>query len=177
MYIVDIFLDNRSSRYVKSIWEQLSKSGIDSSLINTDGLSPHITLAIYEKIDEEKFIVKMKEFKSKIKVVDTRFDILGVFPDTGACFTTPVVTDELLNLHKEYYEYFKEFEETARLYYLPGKWNPHCSLAMGLNKQKMKEAFDFVLDIFEPFEASLDGIALYKVEMENGKFTDSIRLF
>ena len=41
----------------------------------------------------------------------------------------------------------------------------------------MKEAFNFILDIFEPFEASLDGIALYKVEMEDGKFTDSIRLF
>ena len=177
MYIVDVFLDKRSSRYIKSIWSQLSEKGIDSSLINTDGLFPHITLAIYEEIDEEKFIAKMKEFKSKMQIIDTRFDVLGVFPDTGACFVTPVVTEELLSLHRDYYEYFKEFEDTARKYYRPGMWNPHCSLAMGLNKEKMKEAFNIILDIFEPFEASLDGIALYKVEMEDGKFTDSIRLF
>ena len=81
MYIVDVFLDKRSSRYIKSIWSQLSEKGIDSSLINTDGLFPHITLAIYEEIDEEKFIAKMKEFKSKMQIIDTRFDVLGVFPD------------------------------------------------------------------------------------------------
>ena len=69
MYIVDVFLDKRSSRYIKSIWSQLSEKGIDSSLINTDGLFPHITLAIYEEIDEEKFIDKMKEFKSKMQIM------------------------------------------------------------------------------------------------------------
>ncbi|GAA0071908.1 2'-5' RNA ligase family protein [Clostridium sardiniense] len=177
MYAVDVFLDNKSSRYVTSIWEQLSSSGIDSSLKNTDGLAPHITLAIYEDIDEDKFIARMKEFRSKLKVIDTRFDALGAFPTTGACFLTPVITEVLLDYHKEYYDFFKEFEESARSYYLPGKWNPHCSLAMGLSKQKLKEVFNFVVDIYEPFEASFDGIALYKVEMENGKFTDSIRLF
>ena len=60
---------------------------------------------------------------------------------------------------------------------MPGNWNPHCSIAMGLSKEKMKKVVDFTIDIFKPFEASLDGIALYKVEIEDGKFTDSIRLF
>lgn len=177
MYIVDVFLDNRASRYVSSIWQVLSDKGIDSSLIDTEGLCPHITLAIYDNIDENKFISKMKEFKSRVKSIDTRFDALGAFPTTGTCFIKPVVTEEILQLHRDYYDFFKEFEETAREYYLPGKWNPHCSIAIGLNKAKLKEIFDFMVDIYEPFDASLEGIALYKVEMENGVFTDSIRLF
>lgn len=177
MYIVDMFLDNRASRYVTYIWQSLSDKGIDSSLIDTEGLFPHITLAIYEDVDENRFIAKMKEFKNKLKSIDTRFDAIGVFPTTGTCFAKPVVTEEIIKMHREYYEFFKEFNDTARTYYLPGKWNPHCSLAIGLNKEKLKEVMNFVIDIYEPFDASLEGIALYKVEMENGKFTDSIRLF
>ncbi|MDQ0148301.1 2'-5' RNA ligase family protein [Eubacterium multiforme] len=177
MYVVDIFLDRKASRYVESIWKALSDNGIDSSLSNMEGLSPHITLAIYDDIDKDKFIAKMKEFKSKINVIDTKFDVLGVFPTTGACITTPVVTEELLALHRKYYDYFKEFNSNARAYYLPDNWNPHCSLAMGLDKEKLMDAFKFILNMYEPFEASLEGIALYEIEMENGKFTDSIRLF
>lgn len=177
MYAVDLFLDSRASRYVNSIWQALSDSGIDSSLKDTDGLSPHITLDIYEDVDEAKFIERMKEFKSRFKVIDTKFDSIGVFPTSGACFMAPTITQELINYHKEYYEFFKEFEDSAREYYLPGNWNPHCSIAMGLSKEKMKKVVDFTIDIFKPFEASLDGIALYKVEIEDGKFTDSIRLF
>ena len=44
MYAVDLFLDSRASRYVNSIWQALSDSGIDSSLKDTDGLSPHIKI-------------------------------------------------------------------------------------------------------------------------------------
>lgn len=177
MYAVDVFLDNRSSRYIKNIWKELKDRGIDSSLYDTDGLMPHITLATYDNIDENKFISKLKEFKQKMKVIDTRFDVLGVFNTTGAFFTSPMITEELLNMHKEFYEYFKEFDGSASAYYMPGRWNPHCSLALGLSKDKMKEVFNFIVDIYEPFEASLYGIALYKIEIENGKFTDSIRLF
>lgn len=177
MYVVDMFLDKKASRYVKSIWQALSENGIDSSLINMDGLFPHITLAVYDDIDKNKFIEKMKEFKLQLDVIDTKFDILGVFPTTGACITTPVVTEELLTLHRKYYDYFKEFNSNARAYYLPDNWNPHCSLAMGLDKEKLMEAFKFILNMYEPFEASLEDIALYEIEMENGKFTDSIRLF
>ncbi|MGL6064227.1 MAG: 2'-5' RNA ligase family protein [Fusobacteriaceae bacterium] len=177
MYTTQLLLDEKSSTYVRSIWKSLSEHKIDSTMNNVNDLHPHITLAVYEDINVEKFIEKLNKFKHEIKPMATTFDILGSFPSTNICFISPTITHEILELHNKYYDYFSEFNDTARGYYLPNRWVPHCSLIMAASKEKAKEAFDFTYDIYEPFEAILNSIALYKVELTQGNVINSTRLF
>jgi hypothetical protein len=41
-----------------------------------------------------------------------------------------VVTPALLDLHAAYHAMDEELGATCRVYYLPGRWVPHCTLSM-----------------------------------------------
>jgi len=176
MYAVELFLNEEANQYIRSIWEELSNENIDSSLKDIKEICPHITLAVYEDINEKELIEEFRIFKSNFKPIDTYFDILGTFPMTGTCFVKPTVTEELLNIHIKYCEKFKAFNEKANPYYLPGRWNPHCTLAIGLSTEKLKEVFNFSVDRFKPLRATLTDIALIKIDFKDDKCVGSIRI-
>lgn len=176
MYAIELFLNEEVDQYIRNIWQELSNESIDSSLNAIKEICPHITLAVYEDINEKDFIEEFRIFKSNFKPIDTYFDILGTFPMTGTCFIKPTVTKELLNIHIEYHEQFKSFNKKANTYYLPGRWNPHCTLAIGLSTEKLKEVFNFSVDKFEPLMVTLNAIGLVKIDFVDGKCVSSIRI-
>jgi 2'-5' RNA ligase len=176
MYAVELFLNEEVELYVRNIWEELSNKNIDSSLKDIKEICPHITLAVYEDINESDFIEELRAFKSSFKPIDTYFDILGTFPITGTCFIKPTVTEELLNIHSKYCEQFKAFNEKADPYYLPGRWNPHCTLGIGLSNEKLKEVLNFSVDKFKPSRVTLTDVGLVKIDFKDGKCVSSIRI-
>jgi len=167
MYAVELFFNEEVDSYIRSIWKELSDNNIDSSLNDIEEISPHITLAVYENINEETFIEKFKVFKSNFKPINTSFDILGTFPITGICLIKPTVTQELLDIHSQYHQQLKAFNESASPYYLPDRWTPHCTLAINLNNDKLKKVFSFVLDKFKPLNATLIDVGLIKICSKN----------
>ncbi|MEG2288459.1 MAG: 2'-5' RNA ligase family protein [Clostridium sp.] len=176
MYAVEFFFNEEVDLYIRSIWKALSDANIDSSLNNIEEISPHITLAVYQNINEEAFIEKFKAFKSNFKPINTSFDILGTFPTTGICLIKPTVTEELLKFHGKYHEQFKSFNETASPYYLPNRWSPHCTLAINLSNDNLKKVFSFALDKFKPLNVTLNDVGLIKICSNNDNCERSVRL-
>ena len=176
MYAVELFLNEEVDQYIRNIWEELSNKNIDSSLKDIKEICPHITLAVYEDINEKEFLEEFRIFKSNFKPIDTHFDILGTFPMTGTCFIKPTVTEELLNVHIKYHEQFKALSGNSSPYYLPGRWNPHCTLGIGLSTEKLKEVFNFSVDRFKPLKVTLTDVGLIKIDFEDGKCVGSIRI-
>lgn len=176
MYAIELFLNEEAELYVRSIWKELSNENIDSSLKDIKEICPHIALAVYEDINEKDFIEELQVFKSNFKPIDTYFDILGTFPMTGTCFLKPTVTKELLNIHSKYHEQFKAFSENPNPYYLPGRWSPHCTLAIGLSTDTLKKVFNFSLDRFKPLKVTLNDIGLVKIDFKDGKCLSSVRI-
>lgn len=177
MYTTQLLLDKQSSNYIRELWGKLSINNIDSTMNNINEIHPHITFAVYDDINIEKFIEILKKFQCEIKPIIAEFDTIGCFPSTNTSFISPTVTSEMLELHKKYYECFCEFNINAKGYYFPNRWVPHCSLTMGTSKEASKQSMLYIYDIFQPFKATLDKIALYKVEhLDDGKI-NSIRLF
>jgi len=177
MYAVELFLNEEADIYVRSIWNQLSIENIDSSLNDIKEICPHITLAVYEDITEKAFIEELHAFKSSFKPIDTSFDILGTFPMTGTCFLKPTVTEELLTLHSKYHKQFISFNEKSNAYYVPGSWNPHCTLAIGLTTERLKKVFNFSVDRFKPLKGTLNDVGLVKINFTDGKCVSSIRIY
>lgn len=178
MYAVDLFLDAESSEYIKSIWTELTEKNVGSGLDKQELLEPHITLAVYDEInDKEEFIKKLSAFEGSLKKIKTRFDILGSFPTTGTCLIAPMITEEILSMHRRYYEVMKEYNYSAREYYMPERWNPHCTIATKLKPEELKEVFRCALDVFEPFEGAFYGIGFYELKIdEKGVIIGSERL-
>ncbi|MBU3144537.1 2'-5' RNA ligase family protein [Clostridium sp. CF012] len=176
MYAVELFLNEQSDLYVRSIWDELSHEHIDSSLKDIKEICPHIALSVYEDIDIVDFTEEFLVFKANFKPINTCFDILGVFPVTGTCFLKPTVTEELLNIHSKFHEQFRAFNEKSNSYYLPGHWNPHCTLAIGLSAEELKGVFNFSLDRFKPLRITLNDVGLVKIDFKDGKCVSSIRI-
>ena len=95
---------------------------------------------------------------------------------TGTCFIKPTVTEELLNIHIKYHEQFKALSGNSNPYYLPGRWNPHCTLGIGLSTEKLKEVFNYSVDRFKPLKVTLTDVGLIKIDFKDGKCVGSIRI-
>ena len=63
----------------------------------------------------------------------------GTFPgDEGAAFLAPVVKAALLELHRRWHAAFPG----SNGYYLPGRWVPHCTVGVLLERPALGEALE-----------------------------------
>lgn len=167
MYSVELFVNDELDKYVKKVWLGLKKNKISSFMQDIEGKKPHITLAVYHEIVEiESFIAKFNAFFAGRPTMDFRIDVLAAFPASGTLFLSPTITEELLIFHKQFQVAFSEYKHTADPYYLPGNWNPHCTLATKLTPEKLAETFTYCLNDFMPMEGSFEGVGLVDILYE-----------
>ncbi len=176
LYATEIFFDDAFSRRIKLLWKQFSEKRIDSHMSGIRGLRPHVTLGMYTEIDENAFRLSMKNFESVFVPISVKMDMIAAFPGTGTWFSNPTVTRQLLDMHEMYYHIMEAFSESASPYYLPGNWNPHCTLATGLSSRQLKKAFGFVLDHYVATEAQLTETALFRITRKEAGKTFSLKL-
>lgn len=176
MYAVEAFFSAELEEAVKKIWHSLSDTGLDSSMISIQGLRPHITLATYSTLPVEDFKRLFDTFRQSFEPVNATFITLGAFPTTGTCFLAPIVTEQLIGLHKHYHETFSKFQEAAHFYYLPGNWSPHCTLAIGLDNKRLIDVFAHCLKKFSGLSGTIDEIGLVALDYENNRCVSSRRV-
>jgi len=176
MYAVEMFFSEEIEDYVRQIWYSLAEENLDSSLISIKEIKPHITLATYESLQLESFKKQFISFIEKFEPIDVNFVTLGTFPATGACFLIPTMTEELLRLHKNYHKKFEQFNDSIHIYYLPNNWNPHCSLAVGLDNNKLVKVFEHCLKKFKILSGKIIEIGLVEVKYKNNKCVSSPRI-
>ncbi|MGL4772533.1 MAG: 2'-5' RNA ligase family protein [Clostridium sp.] len=179
IYALELLFNEEGHLYVKELLSKLNMANIITLENNVDELCPHITLGIFNNLDkdEEAFLKKLKKFRDGYSPIKLSFEGIGTFPQSGTLLLKPTVTEELLILHKNFYENFKEFVPYSNAYYLPNKWSPHCTLVTGVSTDKLKEVFNFVIDLFIPLEVELVDVALFKADFIDGKILNSKRIF
>ena len=176
MYAVEMFFNKELEESIRKIWYSLSEENIDSSLISIKDLKPHITLATYESLQLEAFKKQFVSFVENFEPIDVKFVIMGTFPETGTCFLGPIMTEELVRLHKDYHEKLIQFKTSAHFYYLPNNWNPHCTLAIRLNNSKLVKVLEHCLKKFKGLSGKIIEIGLVKVEYKNDRCVSSPRI-
>jgi len=159
-YAVEMFFDKESDGYIRGLWRTLKESGISSYMHDSDNV-PHITLSVFKELDTtdaDKRLVAFTEKVSKFKLV---FLNLGAFPtDEGVLLLAPIVTEELLRVHKTFHDLFDDLKQNQMPYYLPGSWIPHCTLSLNIPREKVHEALDAVIRTCKPIIAEVDRVGL-----------------
>jgi hypothetical protein len=61
----------------------------------------------------------------------------------------------------------------ASPYYLPDKWNPHCTLATKLTSNQLVETFNFCLKDFKPIDAAFESVGLVEINFEGDRCVNS----
>jgi 2'-5' RNA ligase len=170
VYWVAAIFDYKTEQTIKGIWNELREASISFYADEIKDGRPHLTLASYSSLDEDKYIEGMKVLYKDKRAIDISFNTLGTFLNYGSLFFAPTMTSELFDLHQSHHHFFQAYNHTANSLYLPGKWIPHCTLANNLQPDQMSEAFTFCLERNDTITGRITEIALIEaVDGQDGQ--------
>lgn len=171
MYSVEMIIDKQSEEKVLQLWKGLDEAGISSKMVQIEGMKPHVTLSVYNDIkDLHAFQAKFGAFFTGRPYLEIAVDAIGCFPTSGTLYLAPAVTAELLEFHRQFHVAFSEYSGSVVPYYLPNRWQPHCTLDTGLSTNELKDAFDFCLQTFQPMKLGCEGVSLQRLEFQGQQF-------
>ncbi|WP_456274566.1 2'-5' RNA ligase family protein [Bacillus sp. AK031] len=176
MYGVIGLFDEHTGNKIRTIWEELKEQSISFYAEEVVDRKPHITLASYKEMNEAEFSKKMAEIYKAQSCVDISFPSLGSFLNSGALYLAPLVTNELLDLHKRHHEQFACINHYAQTLYSPNQWIPHCTLANRLTQEKLSQAFIHCLKREQPIAGKITEVALIRVEGNKAPVISSVKL-
>jgi 2'-5' RNA ligase len=140
---VILYFDDQTETSILNVWKSLAENRLTSSML-TEGIRPHITLAIFDDLDCRPCENELKKITSKTASPLIQFTHLGLFTyPEPVIFAAPLVTKALLDFHYELHEKLTVDGKDPWELYLPGRWVPHCSLALGYKAEKQSEIFQF----------------------------------
>lgn len=175
MYAIELFFSEEVEEYVRKKWKDLSLNNITSSIYEIEEIRPHITLAVYDEIEnisgfKSDFVEYFRDVGPMNQII---FVDVGIFPTTGTIFMKPTITSELIDFHSNYHSVFKKYSRYANQYYIPGNWNPHCTFAIGLNNEEMNRVISCIIQDFAPQKGLITEVGLVHIIHDGNRFVSS----
>jgi len=168
-YAFVAYLDSESEKTLVQLWKELSKNNISQYGVESKGKRPHITIADYDDLDKERFINLLNKFYDDKSKIEVTLNALGTFVNSGTLFISPTLSKELSEFHGNHHSYFKGFNKNENSFYLPGIWNPHCTIASRLSKDNMVSAFEYCLENLGKIKGEICEVALIEIKLnDNG---------
>ncbi len=159
-FAVLLFFDTSTEAVIKSAWKELADTGIAPYMYQSAN-RPHLTLAIYQYLDLATCEQQLKSFAPKTDPLPVGFQHLGIFPTIPATvFLGATVTVSLLELHAQIHESLHPISTDSNPYYLPGKWIPHCTVALELEPRLIAQALEIGLQISLPLHGEITEIGV-----------------
>jgi len=133
-YAVELLLDPGAEAAVLDVWREVRARTGSPVLFDLAG-RPHVTLAVHEERDGPQLDREVRAFSAP--ELPFLLSSVGTFPgDEGAAFLAPVVTDDLLELHRRWHA----ASPGSHGHYQPGQWVPHCTVGILLEGPALSEA-------------------------------------
>jgi hypothetical protein len=156
-FAIEFYLDDVSSARVRGIWNDMTDRGLGQPMAGR----PHITVAVWEELDLPVALRWLAGYASTLAPFPVGFASVGFFANNPAvAFLAPIVTRELLELQQRFSDEFQGGLGSSWLYYQPGRWVPHCTIAMGLDDAALPKAMEVARHIELPFEGVLTSIGI-----------------
>lgn len=124
-------------------------------------VEPHITLAVYDGLDPEPLAKTLERFSADMTTPGVTLSSIGLFPGPASVlFAAPVVSAELLALHRDFHAAAASAGAACWPHYLPGNWVPHVTLGEQLSPEEAGMAISGAMGLWQPVAASLHRISL-----------------
>jgi 2'-5' RNA ligase len=159
-YAIELNLSQKSAARVVKLWEDLARASISSTMLDL-GAQPHISLAVVDELDPEVLRDDLSRFAEVTPPLWVDLASAGTFPTAeGVVFLAPVVTPELLGVHRRLHRLLSDGGVECAEYYWPGNWVPHCTVAIDVAADQIGAAIEMCVrsDAFGAVE--LDELSL-----------------
>lgn len=162
-----LYFDEYSEQCIRDLWDSLENEGIPPDY--SADIKPHITLAIYDELYCEPCGKELTEIEKQATNLSLTFSHIGFFHDQEVVlFLAPTPTETLLNFHKQVHSSLADSSKTPWDLYRPGKWVPHCTLALNIKPDKFNKAF-YVCSRFKlPMTVKISKIGVVEFHPLNG---------
>lgn len=163
-YAIEMYFDKETEDKIMSLAQKIADNKLSTKFLEWK-TRPHVTLAVFNELDENKCIELLKEFTNKRKVLPAFLDSVGMFNDTKTIFLNPTMTKNMYQLQSDLYDTMKEFDTQGWEWYLPDGWVPHCTIA--LNSEDEEDVFykssELILREFKKIEGKYTALGLVKL--------------
>lgn len=163
-YAIELFFDKKMEKKLYKLAKRVADEKLSTKFMEWK-TRPHITLACFNDVDEEKCIEQLKLFAKTHKQTPAYLGSVGMFNDTKAIFTSPIMTEEMYALQRELHKYMEGFDTKGWEWYLPNRWVPHCTLAMTEedDEEVFYKASNLILREFDYWAGKFASIGLIKI--------------
>jgi 2'-5' RNA ligase len=157
---IELFLDEPGAEVVRQIWREIAAAAISPYLAES-GVRPHVTLAVGDRVDAPAVQAVLFDWAAATAPREVQFRGVGLTPAEQAnIFLTPIITADLLQLHAELHRKVTGLIERSWERYLPGSWNPHCTLVERIPPNHVGRTLEIVRNAKLPLLARLGEIGL-----------------
>jgi len=170
---VSLWFDKNSEAMIRSIWEELHHKQL-ASFLWTGNFRPHVTLAIYDKLDVTGFKASLSKYLLNVPTFQITLPSIGLFSappgelsvSGNAVFLSVTPTSQLLEIHNQIHSLLSNFGRDPRQYYLPGKWNPHSTIAREISLDSIPKIISFCQGISLPIRPVVNRIGIIDTPAE-----------
>nr|WP_308629148.1 2'-5' RNA ligase family protein [uncultured Eisenbergiella sp.] len=163
-YAIEMYFDTATEKAIYNVANKIAERGISSKFMDWK-TRPHVTLACFNDVDEDRCQKLLKDFAITHGKKPAYLGSVGMFNDTKTIFLSPIMTKTMYDLQRELQERMNVFDTAGWEWYLPDRWVPHCTVA--LTGEDPEEAFfdaaDLVLHEFEKLQGTFTSLGLVKV--------------
>ncbi|MBE9374122.1 2'-5' RNA ligase family protein [Saccharopolyspora sp. HNM0983] len=151
---LELFLDESGASTVRALRGRLADAGLPAETGH-----PHVTLAVATAIPDAARAQVRAELEL-LSIPDLWLYTLAAFPNAEDVLVLGAVVDtEVLALHNAVHDALAGRTRGPDAHYLPGAWIPHCTLATGLDRDRLAAGIS-ALHPIEPVHARIGGAGI-----------------
>jgi len=170
-YAVILYFDDQYTKPIENVWASIHNSGLTANMQEA-GIRPHLTLAVYDQLTCQPCENRLADLAAHTHTISLRLSYVGVFTDPEpVIFVAPIPTQELLQFHQDVVTALDFDGNTPRSIYMPGTWIPHCTLAIGFDKEKVQELLEISLSLELPLDIGAVRIGVVEYQPLKDLFT------
>ena len=163
-YAIELYYDKETEQKLYNLSKRVADEKLSTKFMEYK-TRPHLTLACFNDVDEEKCIEQLKKFAQTHSVMPAYIGSIGMFNDTRTIFASPVMIDSMYQFQRELHECMQDFDTKGWEWYRPNRWVPHCTLA--LTGEDGEDAFyktsDLLLHEFRKMSGEFVSVGLVKI--------------
>ena len=163
-YAIELYFDKETEEKLLALSRRVAEAKLSTKFLEWK-TRPHLTLACFNDVDEVRCAELLGRFAASRLPLPAYIGSVGMFNDTRTIFASPIMNEGMYRFHRELHEALKDFDTAGWEWYLPGRWAPHCTLA--LTRDDAEDAFyrasDLILHAFQKMRGSFVALGLVKV--------------
>ncbi|TSD82806.1 2'-5' RNA ligase family protein [Mycobacterium sp. KBS0706] len=162
-FAVTLDLDPHGAGSLAPLIDAVERADPDAMTPRRAQVAPHLSLGVYDQLDATAMSASLQCFAEAQPAIAIQLTSLGVFPGPpSVLFAAPVVTAELLALHRAYHQASWASGPRCWAHYLPEAWVPHVTLGEGIRPLAVQTVMLDAIAAWRPRPAVLHRISLVR---------------